>query len=143
LTFVSSSAAPVRYPTIYDLHKKQHGSNLPSDLISGSKWISPITRKSYPIKDEKTKSYMKTEMDYYPIFSKAVKKDQLPEKIANAHFRELDRRAYEDFLSSSRTNWAQNAPTAPPPSLKIEIPKSSKKRRMLDSGIGSSTPSPF
>jgi hypothetical protein len=141
MTFVSSSAAPIRYATIYDLHKKQHGSNIPSDLVSGSKWYSPITRKSYPIKDEKTKSYMKTEMDYYPIFSKTPKKDGLPENIAKAHFNELDRRAYDDFLSSSRTNWAQNAPTAPPAPLKIAIPKSSKKRQMVDSAIG--TPSPF
>jgi hypothetical protein len=138
----SNAATPVRYPTIYDLSKKQNGSNLPSDLISGSRWISPITGRKIAVKDEKTKSYMKTEMNYFPIFSNTPKKDELAEKIAKAHFRELDRRAYEDFLSSSRTNWISNPPVSPPAPIEEEKPKPKAKRtrktKLQDSALAPS-----
>lgn len=105
-------ATPIRNPTIYDLYKKSQGSNLPNDLISGSSWISPITKRKVNLKDVKTPMYMKPEQ-YKFIFSEPTKKTAA-DRIAEAHFRESDRREYIDFIQSSPTYFINNAPTPQP-----------------------------
>ena len=143
MTFVSTASTPTRNPTIYDLYKKPIGSNIPDDLISGSRWITPLTGKPYPFQTKKAPSldFVKREKQSFPIFS-GGSKETPADKIAKAHFKELDRRAYEDFLTSSRTYWLTNAPQPPAekPVLKVETAKKrrGRPRKKLDSGIGGS-----
>ena len=143
MTFVSTASTPTRNPTIYDLYKKPIGSNIPDDLISGSRWITPLTGKPYPFKTKKASSldFVKREQSSSFIFG-GGSKETPADKIAKAHFKELDRRAYEDFLTSSRTYWLTNAPAPPAekPVLKVETAKKrrGRKPKMPDSGIGGS-----
>ena len=145
--FVSVASTPTRNPTIYDLHKRKLGSNIPDDLISGSRWITPLTGKPYSFQTKKAPSldFVKREQQSSFIFGGGSKETQA-DKIAKAHFREVDRRAYDDFLTSSRTYWLTNAPQPPQPLeaekpvLKIETTKKrrGRKPKMPDSGIGGS-----
>lgn len=141
MTFVSNASNPTRNPTIYDLYKKPLGSNIPSDLISGSRWITPITGQPYPFKKAQAPNFVKQEKQSFPIFGSASKETEA-DRYAKAHFKELDRRAYEDFLTSSRTYWLTNAPQPPAekPVLKVETAKKRRGRppKKPDSGIGGS-----
>ena len=135
---------PTRKPTIYDLQKRSIGSNIPIDLISGSRWISPITDKTYNFqsKNAQAPNYTAQQQSSKIIFNQAPKQTQA-DKIAQAHFKESDKRQYQDFLTSSRTYWVDNAP-APPiekPILKIDTRK--RRMRSPESGIVVSPFSPF
>ena len=135
----SNAATPIRKPTIYDLYKKQNSSNLPSDLISGSSWYSPITKRKVNLKDVKTPSYIKLEKQYEFIFSEPPKKKGLPERIAEAINQESDRREYNDFITSSPTYFINNAPKPQPEKPFITIPKRAPPRSPRpDSGIAMS-----
>lgn len=143
--FVSNASTPTRMPTIYDLYKKPVSSNIPDDLIGGSRWIIPIVAKPYNFKTKSPKiDTIEKAVDTYPIFSDAAK-ETMADRYAKAHFRELDRRAYEDFLTSSRTYWLTNAPEPPKQQQEVITVITNRKRRgrkpkpvAPDSAIGSS-----
>ena len=121
-------ATPIRNPTIYDLYKKSQGSNLPSDLISGSSFISPITKRPVTFKNEKKKQEQVMKKQYDFIFSEPPKKKGLPERIAEAINQESDRKEYIDFVQSSPTYFINNAPTPQPEKIFVTIPKRTPPR---------------
>ena len=104
---------------------------------AGSSWYSPITKRKINLKDVKTPMYMKPEQ-YKFIFSEPTKKTAA-DRIAEAHFRESDRREYIDFIQSSPTYFINNAPTPQPEKIFVTIPKRTpKKTPRPDSGIAMS-----